>query len=169
MAPIAVPLKETALGEVETSLITETLPDKAPAVFGEKMMLNVACFPAPIVKGSGMSVIVTPAAVVLACVIVRFDPPPFDIVTDCEAVPPKATEPKLTDAGATEIVAAPDALCVFCVFDAVLGALVIPVQPEMDRIVKSRKTRTATGIALRSIKCACVAYFAAPPKYSFML
>ena len=29
-----------------------------------------------------MPVIVTPAAVVLACVTVRFDPPPFDIVTD---------------------------------------------------------------------------------------
>ncbi len=49
---------------------------------GEKTILNVDCFPGPIVRGSEIPAIVTPAAVVLACVTVRFDPPPFDIVTD---------------------------------------------------------------------------------------
>jgi hypothetical protein len=82
VAAIPVPLKDTVLGELETSLMTETLPDKAPAVFGAKMTLNVDCFPASIVKGSVIPVIVTPAAVVLACVTLRFDPPPFVIVTD---------------------------------------------------------------------------------------
>ena len=82
VAAIPVPLKETVLGKLETSLMTETLPDMAPVVFGEKTTLNVDCFPASIVRGSEISVIVTPAAVVLACVIVRFVPPPFDIVTD---------------------------------------------------------------------------------------
>ena len=82
VAPVPVPLKETALGVVEPSLTTEILPDKAPAAFGEKTTSNVACFPAGIVKGSEMPVMATPDAAVLACVIVRFDPPPFDIVTD---------------------------------------------------------------------------------------
>ncbi len=82
VAPIPVPLRETVLGELERSLTTETLPDKAPAAFGEKTTLNVACFPASIVSGSEIPVIETPAAVVLACVTVRLDPPLFDMVTD---------------------------------------------------------------------------------------
>jgi hypothetical protein len=82
VAAIPMPLKETALGEVEASLTTETLPDKAPAAFGEKTTLNVDCFPAPTARGSEIPVMVTPDAVVLTCVTVRFDPPPFVIVTD---------------------------------------------------------------------------------------
>ena len=82
VAAIPVPLKETVLGELERSLMTEILPDKAPAVFGEKTTSNVDCFPAPIIRGSEIPLIVTPAAVVLACVTVRFEPPLFDMVTD---------------------------------------------------------------------------------------
>ena len=82
VAAIPVPLKETEVGEPERSLRTEITPDKAPAAFGEKTTLNVDCFPAAIVRGREMPVIVTPAAVVLALVTVRFDPPPFEIVTD---------------------------------------------------------------------------------------
>ena len=82
VAAIPIPFKEIVLGELEMSLMTEILPDKAAAAFGEKTTLNVDCFPAPITKGSEIPVIVTPAAAVLACVTVRFDPPPFDIVTD---------------------------------------------------------------------------------------
>ena len=82
VAAIPVPLKDTVLGELEMSLMTETLPDKAPAAFGAKITLNVDCFPASIVNGSEIPVILTPAAVVLACLTVRFDPPPFVIVTD---------------------------------------------------------------------------------------
>lgn len=82
VAAVPVPLKETVAGKLEMSLRMETLPDSAPAAFGEKTTLNVDCFPAPIVRGSAIPVIVTPAAVVLARVTVRFDPPPFDIVTD---------------------------------------------------------------------------------------
>ena len=82
VAAVPVPLKETVLGELEMSVMTETLPDNAPGVFGEKTTLNVDCFPAPITSGSEIPVIVTPAAVVLACVTVRFDPLSFVIVTD---------------------------------------------------------------------------------------
>lgn len=59
-------------------------------------------------RGSVTPVIVMPAAVALAFVIVRPDVPLFDMVTDCEAVLPSGTEPKLMEAGATEIVAALD-------------------------------------------------------------
>jgi len=82
VAAIPVPLKETVFGELEMSLMTETLPDNAPAFFGAKITSNVDCFPASIVKGSEIPVIVTPAAVVLACVTLRFDPPLLVIVTD---------------------------------------------------------------------------------------
>lgn len=82
VAAIPVPLKDTVLGELERSLVTETLPDKAPGVFGEKTTSNVDCFPAPITRGSEIPFTVTPAAVALACVTVTFDPPLFDMVTD---------------------------------------------------------------------------------------
>ena len=161
-AAIPVPLKVTMLGELERSLITVILPDKAPADFGEKTTSNVDCFPAPIVKGSEIPVIVTPAAVVFACVTVRFDPPPFDIVTDWEAVPPMPTEPNLIDEGATEIVAAPG---VFCRLDAGLCAPVSPMQPELDRVAKRRRTRAAKGIAFLSAEFISVAHFSAPPNH----
>lgn len=82
VAAIPIPLKETMLGELETLLVTETLPDNAPATFGENTTSNVNCFPASIVRGNEMPLIATPAAVVLAFVTIRFDAPPFDIVTD---------------------------------------------------------------------------------------
>lgn len=82
VAAIPVPLRETVLGELERSLVTEITPETAPAALGEKTTSNVDCFPAPIVRGSEIPVIVTPAAGVFAWVTVRFDPPVFDIVTD---------------------------------------------------------------------------------------
>lgn len=82
VAAIPIPLKDTVLGELEMSLRMETFPDIAPATFGEKTTLNVDCFPDSIVRGREIPVIVIPVAVVLACVTVKFDPPPFDIVTD---------------------------------------------------------------------------------------
>jgi hypothetical protein len=82
VAAIPVPLTETVLGELETSVMTEILPDTAPATLGEKITLNVACFPAEMVNGSDIPVILTPAAAVLAWVTVKLDPPPFVMVTD---------------------------------------------------------------------------------------
>ena len=82
VAAIPVPLKDTVLGELERSLMTETLPERAPGVFGEKTMSNVDCFPGPITRGSEIPVTATPAVVALACVTVRSEPPLFDMVTD---------------------------------------------------------------------------------------
>jgi hypothetical protein len=74
------------------------------------------------------------------------------------------TEPKLIDAGATEIVAVAGVLCWL---DAALGALVTPVQPEMDRMAENRRTRAAVGIAFLPGELACAAHFRAPPNHSF--
>lgn len=82
VAAIPVPLKATVLGELDRSLMMETLPDKAPAVFGKKTTSNVDCFPAPITRGSVIPFTVTPAAVALAFVTVRSEPPLFEMVTD---------------------------------------------------------------------------------------
>jgi len=82
VATVPIPLKETGIAVAERSLTTETVPDRAPGAFGEKTTLKVDWLPAAIVRGSVMPVIVTPAAVVLTCVTERFEPPPFEIVTD---------------------------------------------------------------------------------------
>ena len=82
VAATPVPLMDTLLGELAASLTTDTVPETAPAAFGENTTLNVDCFPAPITMGKDIPVIVKPLAVVLACVTVRFDPPVLDTVTD---------------------------------------------------------------------------------------
>jgi hypothetical protein len=79
---IPIPLSETVLGVLEMLLKMATLPAKVPAVFGEKSTLNVDCFPAWITRGSVAPVIVTPAAEALARVIVRFELPRLEMVTD---------------------------------------------------------------------------------------
>ena len=74
-------------------------------------------------------------------------------------MPPTATEPKLIDAGATEIVVAPG---VVCWLDEALGVLAIPEQPEMDRMAKSGRARPATRIAFLPMERAGVVYFPTP-------
>ena len=75
------------------------------------------------------------------------------------------TEPKLIDAGATEIVAVAGVLCWL---DAALGAPVSAVQPELDRIAESRRTRAATGSAFLPVELVCAAHFRAVPDHSFI-
>ena len=89
--------------------------------------------------------IVMPAAVALAFVIVRLEAPPFDTVTDWEAMPPSGTDPKLMEAGATEIVAAPD---VAGGFDELFGAPVTPTHPEVESSNTSKRAVAAAEIAL---------------------
>ena len=72
---------------------------------------------------------------------------------------PRATWPKLTDAGATEMAAAPG---VFGWLEAGLVAPVSPMQPELLRIAKRRRTRAAKGIAFLPTELASVAHFSAP-------
>src|ERR1700676_648283 len=65
-----------------------------------------------------------------------------------------------------EIVAAPG---VVGELDAVLGVPAIPVQPEMDRIPKIRRTKAPTGIAFMPMKRARAAYLPASTKFIFMI
>lgn len=106
VAAMPVPLTATLLGEFAVSLVMDTVLETAAADFGEKTTLSVDWLPAPITRGKDIPEIVNPLADALACVTVRFDPPVLDIVTDCETVPPTATDPKLIDGGETDNAAA---------------------------------------------------------------
>lgn len=70
------------------------------------------------------------------------------------------TEPNLIDEGCTEIVAAPGVLCWP---EPGLAAPVRPVQPELDRIVNSRRARAAKGIAFLPAGVVSAAIFRASP------
>ena len=157
VAAIPTPLRETVLGVLEASLTTDTLPDRAPAVLGVKITLKVACFPAAMVRGKETPVIEIPAAVDAAEVIVALEVPLLVMVTDCEAVSPRLTEPNLIDDGATAMVALPVELAEL---DEALGAPVRPVQPEMVRIAKDKSNRVATEIAFVPAERAFSARFA---------
>ena len=81
-------------------------------------------------------------------------------MTDCETVPPMATDPNAIDAGVIEIVAGPAGFCV-CVLDD-FGALVTPVHPEIDMIPDNKRSRAATRTKLLDFGSACFAGFPAP-------
>lgn len=161
VATVPVPLSETVLGELDRLEMTAMSPARAPADFGEKTTLNEACFPASITRGSETPAIETPVAVAPAFVMVRIESPPFDMVTDWEEVLPTGTEPKRSEAGASEIVAP---VLVVCLLVKLFDALVSPMQPELERIARS-KIRKGTPennfLALVSVK-GCIAAFAAP-------
>ena len=118
----------------------------------------MACLPAAIASGRLTPLIVTPAAVALAFVMVRFDPPPLDMVTDCEAVLPRDTDPKLIDAGARDMLAAP---VVFCWLDATLDAPVNPMHPALESPARSKSRSDANETALLHWRLDCIAHFPA--------
>ncbi len=101
----AEPLTATLTGEPEALLITESIPESEPTVFGEKTMFRFAWWPAAIVMGNEAPVTANPAVAMLAWVTMRSEPPPLDTVMDCEAVPFTATDPNVIDDGNTEMVA----------------------------------------------------------------
>ena len=97
-----------------------------------------------------MPLIETPAAEGLARVTVRLERPPFDMVTDWEAVLPTGTEPNFTDEGASEIV--PDGFVVWLLLP-LLG--VKPMQPELDTIARIKTNKSAVEINLLAMGNAC--------------
>jgi hypothetical protein len=105
-ATTAIPLTLTVAGELEALLMTDTAPDAAPMLLGEKTTLRFACWPAAIVIGNEAPVIVNTLPETLACVTTRLDPPSLDTVTDWEEVPLTATWPNVIEDGDTEIDAA---------------------------------------------------------------
>lgn len=157
---IPIPLKETVLGVVEMLSAISTLLANAPAAFGEKTTSNVDRFPASITSGNATPVIVIPAAEALAFVIVRFVVPSLEIVTDWDAVLPRGTEPKLMEAGATEIVAPVDGSGTSG--EELLEAPVTPVHPEVDRIKRNRNNDAVAEINRLLVTPKSVALFFAP-------
>jgi hypothetical protein len=75
---------------------------------------------------------------------------------------PTATDPKLIDAGATEMSAAPG---VVCWPDPGFEALVKPMQPEVKTVAQIRSARETGKIGLLHAGAVGVACFAAPEKY----
>ena len=70
-------------------------------------------------------------------------------------MPLTGTSPNLIDAGAKERVEAP----ALSGLNAVLVPPTIPVQPEIDRIAKSKRTRVAKGIDFFPKEHTCIAHF----------
>ena len=161
----AFPLKETVSGVAEALVTTETPPDKVPTALGAYVTSNVAFIPAAIVTGKVAPVIATPAAVALALEMVMVDSVSFDTVTDCDAVPPTATDPKVMEAGARETVPVPVPGAVEA---AALVELVTPVQPKKGRVSKIRMAREATLTAFRGAEPVCFARLAARVNGPFM-
>ena len=93
---VPVPLNAIASGEFGALLTSETDPLTLPAVVGANIRLNVVLPPAAIVLGRGRPVVLKPAPVTLACVIVKLAFPLFDSVIGCELLLPVITLPKLT-------------------------------------------------------------------------
>jgi hypothetical protein len=157
-AATPVPLMATVLGVLETLLITDIVPVTAPVVLGANTIFKMACFAALIVMGKLPPEIVNPFAAVLACVMVSGDPPGLDMVTDCETVPPTATDPKFTAAGVIEIEAAPG------VELAGFGAPVNPIHPEIESVPQNNRSRAARRVALRWFDFPRAAGISAPPR-----
>jgi hypothetical protein len=97
-APVA--LRAIVVGEPGALVVSEMLPDTAPAEVGVKIALIVALLPAEIVCGEKPGM-VNPAPVTPPCEIVRLALPAFFRVTVCELLPPTLTLPKLTLDGVT--------------------------------------------------------------------
>ena len=73
----------------------------------------------------------------------------------------------MIDAGATEMVAVPGAVCWLVV--VLLVAPVSPMQPEVERIAINRKTRAAAEPAFRSAELPCLAPYIARRNRSYVV
>jgi hypothetical protein len=168
VAGTPVPFTVTVLGELEAFVVMETAPDTAPLDFGANTTLNVDCRPASTDTGSESPVMERPFPAELTWLTVSFEPPLLVIVTDWETVLPTATEPKLSDPGATVIPAAEGELGL-CLLEAGLEALVKPTQPELKTVAMDRSRRAARGSARLSVAFEWRARFLGPPSRSLII
>jgi hypothetical protein len=96
---VPVPLSAIVSGEPGALLVIETLPLALMAVVGVNLAVKEVLAPALIVSGTVSPLIVKPVPDALAAVIVTLAVPEFVSVTDCDALLPSATLPKLTLVG----------------------------------------------------------------------
>jgi hypothetical protein len=94
---VPVPLSAIVSGEFGALLTSEMLPVALPAVVGANWAVKVAIWPALIVNGAAMPVMLKPAPEAVAWESVTLAVPEFVKVTVCEPELPTATEPKVMD------------------------------------------------------------------------
>jgi len=164
-----VPEREIAAGEFEASLVTVTLPELSPAAAGAKVTFRVAFCPGVKIWPDETPLAVYPAPEMVTFEIVTLEFPPLVKTTGRVLLLPTLTVEKLRLVLLALRVSVAGGVGVLCWLDAVLGALVTPVQPAMDRIAKSRRTRPATGIACLPVERTSAADFRAPLNSSFVL
>ena len=105
LAAAPVPLKAIVSGELGALLTSVSDPDALPADNGLKTPLNVALFPAAMVKGAFNPEVLKPVPIKAACETVRLALPPFETVMVCELLLPTTTFPNAALDGATAICA----------------------------------------------------------------
>ena len=96
---VPVPLSEMVVGELDASLMSETLPVALPAAVGAKVAVKDVLCPVVRVRGSVRPLIENPLPVTLAWVIVRLAVPELLKLTVRLLVVPTLTLPKLTLVG----------------------------------------------------------------------
>jgi hypothetical protein len=145
LAATPVPPKAIVSGELGALLTSVSDPDALPADDGVKTPLNVALFPAAIVKGAFNPEVLKPVPIKAVCEIVRLALPPFETVMVCELLLPTTTLPNAALDGATAICA-----CVPVPFNAIAigepGALLaiemLPLAlPAADGVKLAEKPR----------------------------
>ena len=96
-----VPVRETASGEFEALLATDSVPVVLPAAVGANFTVNVALWPAARVAGRVGPETVRPLPVTVALEMLTLALAAVT-VTVCEALLPTLTDPKLREVGLAE-------------------------------------------------------------------
>jgi hypothetical protein len=158
-----VPEREIVAGEFVASLVTVTLPEMSPVPDGANVTFRVAICPGVKIRPDETPLTVYPAPEMVTFEIVTLELPPLVKITGSTLLLPILTLEKLRLVllALRMSVAAPGG-GVPCWLAAVLGALVTPVQPEIDRIAKSKTARVAAGTAFWPGECVGAALFQAP-------
>jgi hypothetical protein len=100
-ARVPVPERETTVGELEALLVTETGPVADPLVVGLKVTLNMLLWPAARFSGNESPLMLNPAPLTVAWLIVRPPVPVLFSDTGCVLLLPTSTFPKAMLEGLT--------------------------------------------------------------------
>ena len=142
-------------------LVTVTLPGTSPAPAGAKVTFSVAVCPDVKIRPDETPLAVYPAPETVTFEIVTSEFPPLVKITGRTLLLPILTVEKfrLVLLALRMIVGVPG---VPCWLEAVLGALVTPVQPEIDRIAENNTTGAAAETHIFPVERAYTALFHAP-------
>ena len=153
-APACAPVPERVIvaGEFEASLVTVTLPGMDPVPAGAKVTFRVAVCPGVKICPDETPAAVYPAPEMVTFDMVTFEFPPLVKITGRTLLLPILTVEKLRLVLLTLRMRVAAAGGVPGWLVAVLGALVTPVQPEMDRIAKNSGARAAAEIPFLAVE-----------------